>query len=145
MTQGRGSFRMEMDHYDIVPQMIAEKILAPGQTTRARRGGVAIFHARSRTLAGSQLWEQDAMDLFSKAQEAVRVCARAREGRAASRHHSRLRPRRLRLAGRDAVSHPICGDPSLPAVHRRRPLGQAGRRNHRRRSGRGDAGPRPRV
>jgi elongation factor G len=28
MTQGRGSFRMEMDHYDIVPQMIAEKILA---------------------------------------------------------------------------------------------------------------------
>jgi elongation factor G len=28
MTQGRGSFRMEMDHYDIVPQPIAEKILA---------------------------------------------------------------------------------------------------------------------
>jgi elongation factor G len=28
MTQGRGSFRLEMDHYDIVPQMIAEKILA---------------------------------------------------------------------------------------------------------------------
>ncbi len=28
MTQGRGSFRMEMDHYDIVPQVIAEKILA---------------------------------------------------------------------------------------------------------------------
>ena len=28
MTQGRGSFRVEMDHYDIVPQMIAEKILA---------------------------------------------------------------------------------------------------------------------
>ena len=28
MTQGRGSYRMEMDHYDIVPQMIAEKILA---------------------------------------------------------------------------------------------------------------------
>jgi len=28
MTQGRGSFRMEMDHYDIVPQAIAEKILA---------------------------------------------------------------------------------------------------------------------
>src|SRR6266702_2430160 len=28
MTQGRGSFRMEMDHYDVVPQMIAEKILA---------------------------------------------------------------------------------------------------------------------
>jgi elongation factor G len=28
MTQGRGSFRMEMGHYDIVPQPIAEKILA---------------------------------------------------------------------------------------------------------------------
>jgi elongation factor G len=28
MTQGRGSFRMEMSHYDLVPQMIAEKILA---------------------------------------------------------------------------------------------------------------------
>ena len=28
MTQGRGSFRMEMSHYDVVPQAIAEKILA---------------------------------------------------------------------------------------------------------------------
>jgi elongation factor G len=28
LTQGRGSFRMEMDHYDIVPQPIAEKIVA---------------------------------------------------------------------------------------------------------------------
>jgi elongation factor G len=28
MTQGRGSYRMEMAHYDIVPQPIAEKILA---------------------------------------------------------------------------------------------------------------------
>ncbi len=28
ITQGRGSFRMEMDHYDVVPQMLAEKILA---------------------------------------------------------------------------------------------------------------------
>ena len=28
MTQGRGSFRMEMDHYDIVPQLVADKILA---------------------------------------------------------------------------------------------------------------------
>jgi len=28
MTQGRGSFRIEMDHYDVVPQPIAEKILA---------------------------------------------------------------------------------------------------------------------
>ncbi len=28
MTQGRGSFRLEMNHYDIVPQAIAEKILA---------------------------------------------------------------------------------------------------------------------
>jgi elongation factor G len=28
MTQGRGSYRMEMDHYDVVPQMISEKIVA---------------------------------------------------------------------------------------------------------------------
>ena len=28
ITQGRGSFRLEMDHYDIVPQAVAEKILA---------------------------------------------------------------------------------------------------------------------
>jgi elongation factor G len=28
MTQGRGSFRMEMSHYDLVPPAIAEKILA---------------------------------------------------------------------------------------------------------------------
>ena len=28
MTQGKGSYRMEVDHYDIVPQPVAEKILA---------------------------------------------------------------------------------------------------------------------
>jgi elongation factor G len=28
ITQGRGSFRMEMDHYDYVPPLVAEKILA---------------------------------------------------------------------------------------------------------------------
>ena len=28
MTQGKGTYRMEMDHYDIVPQLVAEKILA---------------------------------------------------------------------------------------------------------------------
>jgi elongation factor G len=28
MTQGRGSFHMEMDHYDVVPQQLAEKIIA---------------------------------------------------------------------------------------------------------------------
>ena len=28
MTQGKGSYRMEMDHYDIVPQLVADKILA---------------------------------------------------------------------------------------------------------------------
>ena len=28
MTQGRGSFHMEMDHYDVVPQPVAEKILS---------------------------------------------------------------------------------------------------------------------
>jgi len=28
LTQGRGSFHMDMDHYDVVPQSIAEKIIA---------------------------------------------------------------------------------------------------------------------
>ena len=28
MTQGQGSFRMEMDHYDYVPTAIAEKIIS---------------------------------------------------------------------------------------------------------------------
>jgi elongation factor G len=28
MTQGKGSYRMEMDHYDVVPPLVAEKILA---------------------------------------------------------------------------------------------------------------------
>jgi elongation factor G len=28
MTQGKGSYRMEMNHYDIVPPLVAEKILA---------------------------------------------------------------------------------------------------------------------
>lgn len=28
ITQGRGTFRMDMDHYDIVPQQLSEKILA---------------------------------------------------------------------------------------------------------------------
>ncbi|HZP03286.1 MAG TPA: elongation factor G [Terracidiphilus sp.] len=28
MTQGKGSYHMEMDHYDVVPQPVAEKILA---------------------------------------------------------------------------------------------------------------------
>ncbi|HEX8811070.1 MAG TPA: elongation factor G [Terracidiphilus sp.] len=28
MTQGKGTYRMEMDHYDVVPQIVAEKILA---------------------------------------------------------------------------------------------------------------------
>jgi len=35
MTQGRGSFSMEMDHYDIVPQAQQEKIIA---AARAERG-----------------------------------------------------------------------------------------------------------
>jgi elongation factor G len=28
MTQDKGTYRMEMDHYDIVPQLVADKILA---------------------------------------------------------------------------------------------------------------------
>jgi elongation factor G len=28
MTQGKGSYRMEVNHYEVVPQLVAEKILA---------------------------------------------------------------------------------------------------------------------
>jgi elongation factor G len=35
MTQGRGSFSMEMAHYDVVPGMIQEKIVA---AARAEKG-----------------------------------------------------------------------------------------------------------
>ena len=35
MTQGRGSFHMEMNHYDVVPGAIQEKIVA---NARAARG-----------------------------------------------------------------------------------------------------------
>jgi elongation factor G len=34
MTQGRGSFNMEMDHYDIVPQQLQEKIIAASKAAR---------------------------------------------------------------------------------------------------------------
>jgi elongation factor G len=37
MTQGRASFTMEFDHYDYVPQLQAEKIIA---AARASRTGV---------------------------------------------------------------------------------------------------------
>ena len=34
MTQGRGSFNMEMDHYDIVPNIIQEKIVAAAKAAK---------------------------------------------------------------------------------------------------------------
>ncbi len=37
MTQGRGSFSMEMNHYDVVPAMLQEKIV---EKARAARGDV---------------------------------------------------------------------------------------------------------
>jgi elongation factor G len=37
MTQGRGSFAMEMHHYDIVPQQLQEKII---EKAKAERGEV---------------------------------------------------------------------------------------------------------
>ena len=39
MTQGRGSFSMEFSHYDVVPQQIAEKIIA---VAKAERAGVEV-------------------------------------------------------------------------------------------------------
>jgi elongation factor G len=34
MTQGRGSFSMEMDHYDIVPSLIQEKIVTAAKAAK---------------------------------------------------------------------------------------------------------------
>ncbi len=34
MTQGRGSFGMEMDHYDIVPSLIQEKIVTAAKAAK---------------------------------------------------------------------------------------------------------------
>lgn len=34
MTQGRGSFSLEMDHYDVVPQAQQEKIIAAAKAAR---------------------------------------------------------------------------------------------------------------
>ncbi|MEZ5362492.1 MAG: hypothetical protein R2748_09215 [Bryobacterales bacterium] len=35
MTQGRGSFAMEFDHYDFVPQQIADKVVAAARKERS--------------------------------------------------------------------------------------------------------------
>ncbi len=37
MTQGRGSFNMEMNHYDVVPAQLQEKII---EKAKAARGEV---------------------------------------------------------------------------------------------------------
>jgi elongation factor G len=37
MTQGRGSFNMEMHHYDIVPQMLQEKIVSKAKAERGEQ------------------------------------------------------------------------------------------------------------
>jgi len=34
MTQGRGSFSMEMDHYDFVPRQVADKVIAAAKRER---------------------------------------------------------------------------------------------------------------
>ncbi len=35
MTQGRASFQMEFDHYDYVPQLQAEKVIAAAKAAKA--------------------------------------------------------------------------------------------------------------
>ena len=62
-----------------------------------------------------------------------------------ARHHPRLRPRRLRLAGRKRRRHSLLRDPELPALHRRRPRGQTRHRDYLRSPRRGHAGPRARL
>jgi elongation factor G len=37
MTQGRGSFNMEMHHYDIVPQQLQEKIITKAKEARGEQ------------------------------------------------------------------------------------------------------------
>ena len=45
MTQGRGSFNMEMSHYDFVPAVFQEKIIAQlqGRARRTGGGGRVVF------------------------------------------------------------------------------------------------------
>src|SRR5207247_9859924 len=50
MTQGRGSFNMEVHHYDVVPAEVPEKIIEKGA---AERGGVKEEEGR-RTGAGER-------------------------------------------------------------------------------------------
>jgi len=47
MTQGRGSFNMEMHHYDVVPAQLQEKIIEKAKAAAGRgegRGGVKPSH-----------------------------------------------------------------------------------------------------
>jgi elongation factor G len=37
MTQGRGSFNMEMNHYDLVPQALQEKIISKSKQDRGEQ------------------------------------------------------------------------------------------------------------
>jgi elongation factor G len=37
MTQGRGSFSMEMHHYDVVPQQLQEKIIEQSKRERGEQ------------------------------------------------------------------------------------------------------------
>jgi elongation factor G len=37
MTQGRGSFNMEMNHYDVVPAQLQEKIVEKAKAARGEQ------------------------------------------------------------------------------------------------------------
>ena len=58
MTQGRGSFNMEMSHYDIVPQALQEKIITQAKT---ERGEVVVTAARGlgeRVVSGEAVGDE---------------------------------------------------------------------------------------
>jgi elongation factor G len=38
ITQGRGTFRMDTDHYDVVPQHLSEKIMATAKQPTSEEG-----------------------------------------------------------------------------------------------------------
>ena len=51
MTQGRGSFNMEMDHYDVVPSLQQEKIIAAAKAATRRGSGRRRVTQRSSRLS----------------------------------------------------------------------------------------------
>ena len=85
MTQGKGSYRMEMDHYDIVPQLVADKILANAkrpveeeeEEPVSRSGGLQLFTVCFGSKSNPRLFSvnsRTAADFFFACRYGSRAC-----------------------------------------------------------------------